>query len=84
MPGVPRKSLPDALGAYRGGCLLYTSSAISIYAELSATREHVTAEEIRNLLLGTAFGQETLLGYFRTFIEHFEKRVGVNLSLIHI
>ena len=54
------------------------ASAISIYAELSATRENVTAEEIRNLLLGTAFGQETLLGYFRTFIEHFEKRVGVN------
>lgn len=54
------------------------ASAISIYDELSATRENVTAEEIRNLLLGTAFGQETLLGYFRTFIEHFEKRVGVN------
>ena len=28
------------------------ASAISIYAELSATRENVTAEEIRNLLLG--------------------------------
>ena len=54
------------------------ASAIAIYDELSATRENVTAEEIRNLLLGTAFGQETLLGYFRTFIEHFEKRVGVN------
>ncbi len=54
------------------------ASAISIYDELSATRENVTAEEIRNLLLGRAFGQETLLGYFRTFIEHFEKRVGVN------
>lgn len=54
------------------------ASAIPIYDELSATRENVTAEEIRNLLLGTAFGQETLLGYFRTFIEHFEKRVGVN------
>ena len=25
-----------------------------------------------------AFGQETLLDYFQTYIEHFEKRVGVN------
>ena len=29
-------------------------------------------------MLGKASGQTTLLGYFQTFIEHFEKRVGVN------
>lgn len=54
------------------------ASAISIYREQSAVRERVTAEEVKCLLLGMAFGQETLLGYFRSFIEHFEKRVGVN------
>ena len=53
------------------------ASAISIYREQSAVRERVTAEEIKCLLLGMAFGQETL-GYFRLYIEHFEKRVGVN------
>lgn len=41
-------------------------------------RERVTAEEVKCLLLGMAFGQETLLGYFRSYIEYFEKRVGVN------
>lgn len=54
------------------------ASAISIYREQSAVRERVTAEEIKCLLLGMAFGQETLLGYFRSHIEYFEKRVGVN------
>lgn len=54
------------------------ASAISIYREQSVVRERVTAEEVKCLLLGMAFGQETLLGYFRSFIEHFEKRVGVN------
>ena len=28
-----------------------------------------------------AFGQETLLDYFRLFIEHFEKRVGINRTI---
>ena len=54
------------------------ASAISIYREQSAVRERITAEEVKCLLLGMAFGQETLLGYFRSFIEHFEQRVGVN------
>lgn len=54
------------------------ASAISIYREQSAVRERVTAEEVKCLLLGMAFGQEMLLDYFRSFIEHFEQRVGVN------
>ena len=54
------------------------ASAISIYREQSVVRERVTAEEVKCLLLGMAFGQETLLGYFRSHIEYFEKRVGVN------
>ncbi len=54
------------------------ASAISIYREQSAVRERVTAEEVKCLLLGMAFGQETLLGYFRSHIEYFEQRVGVN------
>lgn len=52
--------------------------ALSIYAELSAVRDGVTADEVKNLLLGMACGQETLLSYFRQFIINFEKRVGVN------
>lgn len=56
------------------------ASALAIYREQSAVRERVTAEEVKCLLLGMAFGQETLLGYFRSFIEHFEKRVGVNCT----
>lgn len=54
------------------------ASALAIYREQSAVRERVTAEEVKCLLLGMASGQETLLDYFRSFIEHFEKRVGVN------
>lgn len=57
------------------------ASVISIYREQSAVRERVTAEEVKCLLLGMAFGQETLLGYFRSYIEHFEKRVGVNRTI---
>ena len=53
------------------------ASALAIYKEQSAIREDVTAEEVRDLL-GKASGQTTLLNYFQTFIEHFEKRVGVN------
>ena len=56
------------------------ASAINIYRDMSAVRERVTAEEVKGLLLGMAYGQETLLDYFRSFIEHFEKRVGVNRS----
>ena len=54
------------------------ASALSHYRELSAVREHVTAEEVKALLLGMASGQETLLAYFRTHNENFDKRVGVN------
>ena len=52
--------------------------ALSIYADLSAVRDGVTADEVKKLLLGMACGQETLLGYFRQFISNFEKRVGVS------
>lgn len=54
------------------------ASALAIYREQSAIREQVMAEEVKCLLLGMAFGQETLLNYFRSFIKHFEKLVGVN------
>ena len=46
--------------------------ALSIYSELSAVRDGVTAEEIKSILLGMASGQETLLGYFRRFINCFD------------
>lgn len=52
--------------------------ALSIYADLSAVRDGVSAEEVKNQLLGMACGQETLLSYFRQFISNFEKRVGIN------
>lgn len=58
----------------------YRASALAIYREQSAIRERVTAEEVKCLLLGMAAGQETLLYYFHTFIEQFEKRVGINRS----
>lgn len=57
------------------------ASALAIYREQSAVCERVTAEEIKCLLLGMAFGQETLLDYFHSFIEHFEQRVGVNRTI---
>ena len=57
------------------------ASALAIYREQSAIRDRVTAEEVKCLLLGMAAGQETLLSYFRSFIEHFEKRVGVNRTI---
>ena len=52
--------------------------ALGIYAEQSAVRDGVTAEEVKSILLGMASEQETLLSYFRQFISNFEKRVGVN------
>ncbi len=58
----------------------YRASALAIYREQSAVRERVTAEEVKCLLLGMASGQETLLDYYRTYIEQFEKRVGINRS----
>jgi integrase len=54
------------------------ASALSHCRELSAVRDNVTAEEVKNILLGMAFGQETLLAYFRAFNENFDKRIGVN------
>ena len=54
------------------------ASTLSHYRELSAVRVDTTAEEVKNLLLGMASGQETLLAYFRKHNENFEKRVGVN------
>ncbi len=40
---------------------------------------NVTADDVKCQIQGMAFGQETLMGYFSTFIENFAKRVGVNL-----
>lgn len=57
------------------------ASALAIYREQSAIRDRVTAEEVKCLLFGMAAGQETLLNYFGLFIEHFEKRVGVNRTI---
>jgi len=51
---------------------------LSVYQELSAVRMNVTADDVKCLIQGMAFGQETLMGYFSTFIENFAKRVGVN------
>ncbi|GHU61843.1 hypothetical protein FACS1894123_01830 [Bacteroidia bacterium] len=39
------------------------ASALSYYRELSATKENVTAEEVKNLLLGMASGGRLLLMY---------------------
>lgn len=58
----------------------YRASVLTIYREQSTIRERVTAEEIKCLLLGMASGQETLLDFFRTFNDNFEKRVGINRS----
>ena len=54
------------------------ASALSVYQELSAVRMGVTADDVKCQIQGMAFGQETLMGYFSTFIENFAKRVGVN------
>lgn len=54
------------------------ASALSHYRELSATKVNVTAEDVKILLLGMAYGQETLLAYFRSQNENFEKHVGIN------
>ena len=54
------------------------ASALSHHRELSATRAKVTAEDVKTLLLGMAFGQETLLAYYRAHNEKFDKRVGLN------
>ena len=42
------------------------AAALSHHRELSATRTRVTADEVKTMLLGMAFGQETLLAYFRS------------------
>lgn len=54
------------------------ASALSLYRELSARREQVTAEDVRSALLGMACGQETLLSYYRTHNLNFDKHVGIN------
>ena len=54
------------------------ASALNIYEELLSIRDGVRVEDVKCQLLGMASGQQTLLTYFMTFIEHFEKRVGVN------
>ncbi len=43
------------------------AAALGIYAEQSAIREDVTAEDVKHQLLGMASEQETLLSYFRLF-----------------
>lgn len=52
--------------------------ALSIYREQSKIREGVSAGNVRNLLLGMASGQETLLAYFDTLNRRFQEHVGVN------
>jgi len=54
------------------------ATALSYYQELFAVKTNVSAEMVKNLLLGMASGQETLLAYFRKCNESFEKRVGIN------
>lgn len=54
------------------------ASALSIWREQSAIRDHVTAGQVRCVLLGMAFGQETLLSYFRAHNENFDKHVSIN------
>lgn len=56
------------------------ASAISHYRDLSSVRMKVTAEDVKCVVLGMASGQETLLSYFRTHNENFDKRVGINRS----
>lgn len=62
------------------------ASAISIYDELSATRENVTAEEIRNLLLGDGFRAGNPVGLFpdvhRTFRKTCRREPGKGNSAI--
>ncbi len=53
------------------------ATAYSVYQELSAIRMKVTADEIKCRIQGMAFGQETIMEYFRTFIENYTKRAGV-------
>lgn len=45
------------------------AAALGIYAEQSAIREDVTAEDVKHQLLGMASEQETLLSYFRLSLE---------------
>ena len=54
------------------------ASALSIYQDLFALREKVSAEEVKCILLGMAYGQETLVAFFLSFIKKFEKKVGIN------
>ncbi len=54
------------------------ASTMAHHDDLSATRTKVTAEDVKSRLLGMASGQETLLAYFRTCNENFDRRVGVN------
>lgn len=58
------------------------ATALSCYQELYAVKTTVSAEMVKNILLGMAFGQETLLAYFQKYNENFEKRVGVNRKKI--
>ena len=44
--------------------------ALSIYADLSAVRNGVTADEVKKLLLGMACGHETLLGYLSVILKN--------------
>lgn len=54
------------------------ASALSHHRELAAIREKVSAGEVKRLLLGMAFGQQTLLAYFRAHNEKFDRRVGAS------
>ncbi len=54
------------------------AAALSVFREQTAIHDVVTAHDVKHILLGMASGQETLMSYFRNFIDKFEKRVGVN------
>lgn len=48
------------------------------YRELIVHKAKVSAEDVKYRLQGMAYGQETLLSYFHTHNENFQKRIGVN------
>lgn len=57
------------------------ASVLSLYRERSAMRNDVTANDIKCRLLGMNDGQETLMCYFHSFIEKFERRVNIDRTV---
>lgn len=56
------------------------AAALSVFQEQTALHDVVTAHDIKHILLGMASCQESLMSYFRNFIDKFERRglYGVN------